>query len=48
MRLIDRSVDGEGDNESITCNFFMQEEDMPQTRCGDVLVLHQARVCGYS
>lgn len=47
MRFIDKSVDEDGQDESISCHFFMKEGDMPHARCGDVLILHQVRVCDY-
>ena len=48
IRIIDKSVDEDGEDRSIACHFFMSKEDLPEAKCGDVLVLHQVKVRAFT
>ena len=48
MRIIDKSVDEDGEDRSIACHFFMSKEELPEVNCGDVLVFHQVKVRAFT
>jgi hypothetical protein len=48
VRIIDKSVDEDGEDRSIACHFFMSKEELPDAKCGDVLVLHQVKVRAFT
>lgn len=43
MRIYDQSVQDENDA-SISFNIFWPEADMPEARCGDVIIVFSAKV----